>query len=191
MTRINENASSVQGAPTSTQTERNAVFEKGKYHTEKRYGFSKHLLYPVYNSMRNRCHNPNDQEYKNYGERGIFVCDEWRNNPKNFYDWAFKNGYKNGLSIDRIDNNGGYEPSNCRWITHKEQCHNKRVNHILSYNGKTQNITQWADELGIDRFVLYRRINKYKWDAATAFSTPILRRGLTYRNHLREEGVAL
>lgn len=102
-------------------------------------------LIKILNSMKQRCYNPNDTRYKNYGARGIKICDEWLKDSKKFYGWAECNGYKDNLSIDRIDVNGNYEPNNCRWVTFKEQANNKRVNHLVTIRGKTRTIAQWAE----------------------------------------------
>lgn len=108
-------------------------------------------IYRIWRGINKRCYNKNDRNYYKYGERGITVCDEWkgRGNFINFYNWAMSHGYRDDLSIDRIDVNGNYEPSNCRWATLKEQMNNTRTNYFITYNGKTMTMAQWAEELGI------------------------------------------
>ena len=92
----------------------------------KKHGMTNTRLYGVWNTMRQRCLNPNNHKYKNYGGRGIKVCDEWLHDFMAFYDWSMDNGYKPGLTIDRINNDGNYEPNNCRWTTMKVQNNNRR-----------------------------------------------------------------
>ena len=118
-------------------------------------------LYWTLNAMIQRCENPNDRAYKYYGARGIKVCEEWHDKKK-FFDWAYSNGYKEELSIDRIDNNGDYEPSNCRWVDKYVQLNNTRRNHYLTMNGKTLTIKQWSDELNIDYKLVYWRVKQGK-----------------------------
>ena len=115
----------------------------------------KDRLYRILSGMIDRCHNARSTSYKDYGARGITVCDEWRNNRKSFVDWALSNGYDKELSIDRIDNDKGYSPENCRWITRAAQQMNKRSNHCVEVDGESKTITEWADFIGVNRNDLY------------------------------------
>lgn len=124
----------------------------GKFH-----GKRDTKLYSVWSHFKGRCYNLNDHKYSNYGGRGIEVCDEWRNNFQAFYDWSINNGYKEGLTIDRIDVDGDYEPNNCRWVDQKTQQNNRRNNTRLTYNGKTQTISQWASELSVNKNTISTR----------------------------------
>lgn len=132
------------------------------------HGLCFHPLYAVHNAMIQRCKNPNDKAFHNYGERGILVCDEW-DDFEPFYHWATAYGYKQGLSIERINNNGNYEPSNCKWATRKEQANNTRAN--VWIKGKT--ISQWARDLNCDSSVLWNRVSAYGWSWEKALTTPI------------------
>lgn len=140
---------------------------------ERKHGLNETRIYKTWVRMKVRCYNQNHDRYKNYGGRGITVCDEWKNDFKKFYEWAMKNGYSDDLTIDRIDVNGNYEPSNCRWITNKEQCNNRRNNHFITYNGKTQTVSEWAEEIGLDYNTLLVRINRLHWDIEKALTTPL------------------
>lgn len=110
--------------------------------------------------MKDRCRNKNSTPYKNYGGRGINVCDEWANDYGVFRNWAFSNGYANHLSLDRIDNDGNYEPGNCRWATQKEQCRNTRATRFLMAFGETKSLPDWAEDprCSVSRKVLGSRI---------------------------------
>ena len=128
-------------------------------------------LYWTYNSMIQRCENPNNKTYKHYGARGIRVCDEWHDRQA-FFEWAYSHGYKECLSIDRIDTNGNYEPSNCRWVDKYVQLNNTRRNHYLTMNGKTLTIKQWCRELNIDYKLVYWRVKQGK-TFEEALTTPV------------------
>lgn len=112
--------------------------------------------------MRQRCYNPNDAAYKWYGARGIRVCDEWmgEDGVENFYKWAVANGYKEDLTIDRIDVNGNYEPSNCRWATRQEQRRNTRSNRWITVNGEKRLISEWAKLKNISASTISSRIKR-------------------------------
>lgn len=115
-------------------------------------------LYRIWRGMKERCNNPNSNAYSNYGGRGIKVCDEWKNDFEVFYSWAITNGYSDNLSIDRIDVNGNYEPSNCRWADTKTQCNNMRTNKYFTINSTTKTMKQWADTYDMDYGKVKERI---------------------------------
>ena len=117
-----------------------------------------HPLYNIWTHIKQRCYNPLNDAYNDYGGRGINMCMEWKENVEAFIDWALFNGYKPGLTIERIDNDKGYYPRNCKIATRMEQANNRRSCHLITFNGKTMNVSQWATELGINRSVLYSRI---------------------------------
>lgn len=112
------------------------------------HGMTNTRLYRIWNGMKDRCRNKNAPEYNNYGGRGIRVCQEWLDDFMNFYNWAMSNGYADDLTIDRKDNNGNYEPSNCRWATQKEQANNTRKNLYVLYYGEKMTIAELADITG-------------------------------------------
>ena len=103
------------------------------------------------------------------------VCDEWKSDFIAFRDWAIANGYQESLTLDRVDNNGNYEPSNCRWETHQNQCNNTRRNHLLTFNGETHTIAEWARIKGIRCDTLERRINASGWSVEKALTTELRR----------------
>lgn len=121
---------------------------------------SKTRIYNIYAGMIDRCYRPNEPFYYRYGARGITVCEEWRNDFKTFYAWAMQNGYNDTLTIDRIDNDGNYEPSNCRWVTRAEQSRNTSRNKFFTLNGETKTISEWSRILGIPQTTLFRRIKQ-------------------------------
>ena len=104
------------------------------------------------------------------------MCDDWLNNPQSFYDWSINNGYKKGLTIDRIDVNGNYEPSNCRWVTKEIQDNNRRTNRKITYNGETKNLTQWAKKYNISVTTLSDRL-KAGLSIEEAVTKPVIKCG--------------
>lgn len=127
-------------------------------------------IYSIFSDMKTRCYNKNYKKYKNYGGRGIKICDEWLNDFQSFYSWAMSNGYKDNLTIDRIDVNGNYEPSNCRWITIEEQQNNRRETIRVTYKNVTRTLSQWGEILNINRKTLWARYNKH-WSTFDILAT--------------------
>ena len=139
----------------------------------RKHNHSKERLYFIWKGIRKRCNNPNEKAYKNYGGRGIKLCDEW-NNYENFREWALSHGYRDDLTIDRIDVNGNYKPSNCRWATMKEQARNKQNTIYISYKGLTKTLVEWAEDIGINETTLRHRILDYKWSVEKSFTSPTI-----------------
>ena len=125
-----------------------------------KHGMARSRLYNIWKHMKSRCYNPNIKNYKDYGGRGISICNEWVENFECFYTWAIKNGYSEELSIDRIDVNGNYSPSNCRWTDRVGQQNNKRNNRILEYGGEKMTMAQLSRKFGISRSKIEKSIKK-------------------------------
>lgn len=123
----------------------------------KKHNLSKTRLYRIYYGIKERCYNVNDKRYKDYGGRGITMCDEWRNSFVNFYKWSIDNSYKDNLTIDRINNNGNYEPNNCKWSTKTEQDYNKRTNIFFEFCGVKKCLKEWTNLMGWDYRKYYAR----------------------------------
>ncbi len=134
------------------------------------HGKRHHRLYSIWIAMKNRCKYPSQNRYESYGGRGICVCDEWVTSFESFYNWAIENGYKDGLSIDRINVDGNYSPENCRWATSEEQSLNRTDNRFITYNGETKTIKEWCDETGLAYSCLLWRID-HGWDIGRALTT--------------------
>lgn len=117
--------------------------------SQEHHGMRKTKLYGVWAAMKNRCANPNVREYKWYGARGIVVCDEWRTSFINFSTWALDNGYKDGLTLDRIDCNDDYKPENCRWSTAKVQSNNRRNVIKVEIDGEVHTLREWSEISGL------------------------------------------
>lgn len=138
------------------------AIEKTKQRSTK-HGMTNTPLHNVWCGIRERCYNPNCQAYKDYGGRGIIMCQEWKDDFMTFYTWAINNGYNQTLSIDRIDVNGNYEPSNCRWADRKTQANNRRSNISITLYGKTQNLKEWCEEYNLDYDMIRARWQKPNW----------------------------
>lgn len=137
-----------------------------------KHGLRHKRIYNIWRNMWHRCTNPSDPGYRNYGGRGISVCKEWKD-PKVFADWAYKNGYSDNLTIDRIDVNGNYEPSNCRWATYATQANNKTNSVFIEYNGESHTFAEWEKITGISSKTIWARIRHYGWGVEEALSAPV------------------
>lgn len=144
------------------------------------HGLTQHPIWRTYHHILSRCYNERVPKYNLYGGRGIVMCDEWKNDFMSFYNWSILNGWKPGLSIDRIDNDGNYCPENCRWADDLTQQNNRGNNKNLTYNGKTQTMSQWAREFNMSISTLYYRI-KHGWSVEDALLTPVGGHGSTGR----------
>lgn len=142
-----------------------------------KHGMSKSRVYQCYKLMKNRCYNSHNKKYYLYGKRGIGICEEWlgENGSSNFIKWALSNGYSNELTLDRIDNNKGYSPDNCRWATRKEQSNNLRCNRHYEYNGKKYTASQICDLFKIKDEKLVKSRLYRGWDIERAINTPKLK----------------
>lgn len=127
-----------------------------------RHGLHHTRLYSIWIGMIHRCTDEKHIYYKHYGGRGIKVCSEWLNSVTAFYDWAMGNGYSDELTIDRIDPDGDYEPSNCRWATAKVQASNKRKTIRLEINGETKTMDEWSKTTGVKYATIYARYKRGK-----------------------------
>lgn len=137
----------------------------------KTHGAANTRLWYIWRNMRQRCSSPKTKAYKHYGARGIKVCDEWQEFIP-FRDWALANGYRDDLTIDRIDVNGDYCPKNCRWVDVKTQANNRTNNRLIEYKGQTKTLVQWCETLGLNKNTVCTRLNLYHWSTDRALSTP-------------------
>lgn len=143
------------------------------------HGDTKTRLYNIWSGMKKRCYNVNDPKYNNYGGRGIIICDEWKDDFVKFKSWAFDNGYQDGLTIDRINNDGNYEPSNCKWSNFVEQNNNRRSNKNITFNGETHNLKQWCNKLSLPYSPIQLRLAR-GWTIEDAFTIPIRKTNYNY-----------
>lgn len=131
-------------------------------------------IYSVLEGMRQRCNNPNSDMYHRYGGRGIKICDEWQKDSRAFIKWAYENGYDENAprrmcQIDRIDNNKGYSPENCRWVTNKQNSRNMGKCHIVEYKGEKRNWLEWCEILGISKKGVEHCVERYGFTYPQAF----------------------
>ena len=128
-------------------------------------------LYNIWCGIKARCYNSHVKDFKHYGGKGIKMCEEWVSNFNAFSTWAESNGYNDTLTIDRIDNNKNYEPSNCRWVTRKEQSKNTSQNHYITFNEETKLLTEWSKQTGINATTILNRLNR-GWSIEKTLTTP-------------------
>ena len=138
------------------------------------HGHSYHPIYNIWRGMINRCERPSDRYYRNYGGRGIAVCQAWHD-AGTFIEWAHASGWRDGLQIDRIDNDGNYSPENCRFVTRKENCRNTRHNVLVTFREITKPLAAWAEQFGLRWRTLHNRIYRYDWTVEQALTLPLQR----------------
>lgn len=139
-----------------------------------RHKMSGTRIYETWQDMKRRCYNKQNVRYNRYGGRGIKVCEEWLNNFQSFYDWAIRNGYSDDLTIDRIDNDGNYEPSNCRWSTVKEQCNNRSSNINITIGNATKSLMSWCEIFNVDYKKVHARYQRNGYESIDRLFNDIL-----------------
>lgn len=134
-------------------------------------------LYQAWVRMKNRCYDPNNASYAHYRQRGIEVCEEWNNSFEPFALWAVSNGWDSKLSLDRIDNNGNYEPTNCRWSDMKAQGRNRSSCIYITHDGVTKSLIEWCETFGVPHHLPLNRINRGYTDFSKIFAKVDYRTG--------------
>ena len=137
-----------------------------------KHGLAHSRIDHIYKGMIARCEKKDAINYERYGGRGINVCDEWKKDKRKFFEWAFENGYSEEMTLDRIDNNKGYSPSNCIWSTIEEQNNNRRSNRFLEAFGERKTLAQWSRSTGIRIGTLHARL-KNGWSIERALTTKV------------------
>ena len=141
-----------------------------KRQQEQTHGEAKTRLYSIWRGMKKRCYQPTSAGYKNYGGRGITVYEDWLCSYENFRDWAYENGYEDGLSLDRINVNENYTPSNCKFSTYYQQVNNKRTNRKITYKNIQLTVSQWCTLTEVPKTTFYRKIKELGEDAAVEWA---------------------
>lgn len=131
-------------------------------------------IYRIWYAIKYRCYYQNSTIYKKYGAKGITMCEEWKNDFQCFKQWALENGYKENLTIDRIDNSKGYSPDNCRFVDYYVQNNNRNTVHKITINNETHSISEWARIYNIPRSTIYHRLDR-GWDEVTSVTTPYIK----------------
>lgn len=146
-------------------------------HGAARFGEDRSKLYLVWVGIKARCLNPKSRSYPNYGGRGITICEEWRRSFAAFRDWSLAHGYREGLWIDRIDNNGPYSPENCRWTTREESARNTRRNYQITAFGETKTLVEWSldQRCRVYYELLRARVKSLGWEPERAITAPVNR----------------
>ena len=135
-------------------------FETLSNGANKKHGMKQTRLYNIWRNAKTRCSNSRSPYYRNYGARGISFYEPWCDNFEVFASWAFDNGYSDNLELDRIDNEKGYSPDNCRWVTRTVNANNKRTNHLINRHGITHTIAEWSRITGVSASTIRKRLNK-------------------------------
>lgn len=149
-------------------------------------------LYSIYNGIKKRCYNENESRYKDYGLRGIKMCESWLNSVDgfdNFVEWSMANNYTEDMTIDRIDVNGNYEPANCRWVSMVEQVLNKRDTRWVTYKGERVQLKVLCDRLGVNYDTVHNRIYSLNWEVESAIDT-LSQRNESLMSKCREAGIS-
>ena len=144
------------------------------------------FLYSTWNGMKQRCLDPNSSHYHCYGGRGVTICEDWLNDYSKFYEWAVANGASRELTLDRIDTNGNYEPSNCRWADVETQMNNTSQNRFIEYNGEKLTVMQWSRRTGIEEGTIRRRLDSYGYSVAEALGYETHTKKSWDRSHTRK-----
>ncbi len=141
------------------------------------HGKAKHPLFSIWRNIKERCYNINNSDYKFYGANGVRMCDEWIDNFKAFYDWCIKNGWEQGLQVDKDINGNGllYSPDTCCIVTSKKNCNKRKSSRYLIFNGIKKTVSEWADEIGISDAAIRTRL-KRQWAVEKILTTPMRKR---------------